>query len=311
MQTDPFPKDYRPQFSGHETFPLRYGWLKKAYDQVMRSDVQLDDKTVFLGEDAIARFGVGKNMVNSIRHWSKVAQIILDDKISNSIKPDELGNKLFGKDGCDPFMEHPTSTWLIHWKLASHEQKTTWYWAFNLCPSAVFDRDYMASSISRLAKQNDWSRAGVTTIRNDVACFIRTYVSHHSLVRGGSDDTLESPLAELELIQAAGGRDRYRFVRGAKPTLSDGMFTYALLDYWRRKYEQAATLSLEAIVHAPGSPGRVFLLSESEVIDRLMEIENRTKGQFRWSQTAGLKQVVRQSAVNWDERLNCVDSDYL
>ena len=24
--------DYKPQFSGHETFPLRYGWLKKAFD---------------------------------------------------------------------------------------------------------------------------------------------------------------------------------------------------------------------------------------------------------------------------------------
>jgi len=24
----------KPQFSGHETFPLRYGWFKKAYDAV-------------------------------------------------------------------------------------------------------------------------------------------------------------------------------------------------------------------------------------------------------------------------------------
>ena len=26
--------DYRPKLSGHETFPLRYGWLKKALDAV-------------------------------------------------------------------------------------------------------------------------------------------------------------------------------------------------------------------------------------------------------------------------------------
>ena len=25
---------YPPQLSGHETFPIRYGWLKKAYDAV-------------------------------------------------------------------------------------------------------------------------------------------------------------------------------------------------------------------------------------------------------------------------------------
>ena len=27
-----FDDNYRHQFSGHETFPLRYGWLKKAFD---------------------------------------------------------------------------------------------------------------------------------------------------------------------------------------------------------------------------------------------------------------------------------------
>ena len=29
-----FKSGYQPQFSGHETFPMRYGWLKKAYDAV-------------------------------------------------------------------------------------------------------------------------------------------------------------------------------------------------------------------------------------------------------------------------------------
>ena len=29
-----FQDTYRPQFSGHETFPPRYGWLKKAFDAV-------------------------------------------------------------------------------------------------------------------------------------------------------------------------------------------------------------------------------------------------------------------------------------
>ncbi|MEK7854647.1 MAG: DUF4007 family protein, partial [Acidobacteriota bacterium] len=30
-----FEPNYRPSFSGHETFPLRYGWLKKAFDRVV------------------------------------------------------------------------------------------------------------------------------------------------------------------------------------------------------------------------------------------------------------------------------------
>ena len=306
-----FPDNYRPLFSGHDTFPLRYGWLKKAYDQVTNKDMGLDGRAVFLSKDAIARFGVGKNMVNSIRHWSNATRIIEEDRVNHSIYPSELGEKLFGRNGCDPYMEHPATIWLIHWNLASYQQKTTWYWAFNLCPNIDFDREFMVASISRVAKQHSWLRAGLTTIKNDVACFVRSYVSQQSLARGGGDDVLESPLIELELIKAVGGRDRYCFVRGDKPTLGNGVFIFALLDYWYRNSKNTATLSLEAIAHAPSSPGRVFLMNESDVIDRLMEIDNETNGKFRWSQTAGLNQVVRGAKVNWHERLKYVDSDYL
>ena len=34
MRGQLYEPEYRPRLSGHETFPLRYGWLKKAYDAV-------------------------------------------------------------------------------------------------------------------------------------------------------------------------------------------------------------------------------------------------------------------------------------
>jgi len=61
-----YESNFKPQFSGHETFPLRYGWLKKVFDAVYECerDGRKDEaKDVFLNEDSIARFGVGKNMV--------------------------------------------------------------------------------------------------------------------------------------------------------------------------------------------------------------------------------------------------------
>ena len=30
--------DYKPKLSGHETFPLRYGWLKKAFDAALTAE---------------------------------------------------------------------------------------------------------------------------------------------------------------------------------------------------------------------------------------------------------------------------------
>ena len=107
--------DYKPLFSGHETFPLRYGWLKKAFDAVAESADGSDNKhAVFLADDAIARFGVGKNMVASIRHWATTAGIIADLSGDDAhLIPTPLGNLIFGFDGADPYMEMPTTLWLI------------------------------------------------------------------------------------------------------------------------------------------------------------------------------------------------------
>lgn len=54
----------RRSFSGHETFPFRYAWPKKAVEHAHA------DAYAFGAEDALVRFGVGKNMVSSIRHWA-------------------------------------------------------------------------------------------------------------------------------------------------------------------------------------------------------------------------------------------------
>src|SRR4051812_24955003 len=131
---------YRPLFSGHETFPLRYGWLKKAFDAVAASADDISNKrTVFRADDAIARFGVGKNMVASIRHWATTAGVIADlSGEDDQLVPTPLGNLIFGLNGRDPYMEVPTTLWLVHWHIAGHPTKTTWYWALNHFTARTF-----------------------------------------------------------------------------------------------------------------------------------------------------------------------------
>ena len=79
MTNTAFSPEMKPQFSGHETFPLRYGWLKKVHDAVRENEQQgVDGKQVFSSEDAIARFGVGKNMVASMRYWALAAGMLAE-----------------------------------------------------------------------------------------------------------------------------------------------------------------------------------------------------------------------------------------
>lgn len=301
---------YRPQFSGHETFPFRYGWLKKAYDAVAETESTSNNLAIFREEDAIARFGVGKNMVASIRHWATAVGIIKNCPEGDQIQTTELGRMIFADNGFDPFMEHPSTLWLMHWNLASRMEKTTWFWAFNQFHSATFDRGDLVKGLEKLARDLEWPRAASATIKRDVECFVRTYVAKPSSAVSGFEDSLECPLAELGLIRPIGRRDGFRFSRGAKTSLEDNVFLYALVDFWRRFSETATTLSFETLGYEPGSPGRVFLLDEQDLAERLFDIDEVTDGAFGWSETAGLKQIVRNVELNEKTALTCIDIGY-
>ena len=142
--------------------------------------------------------------------------------------------------------------------------------------------------------------ASAATIKSDVACFVRTYVSQPPAGQASHEDTLESPLTEIGLIRPVGRRDGYRFVRGHKPTLGAGVFCYAVTHFWS-EFSAAQTLSFESLAYEPGSPGRVFLLDENALADRLFEIEEVSGGRYRWSETAGLKQLIRKRKVSNEE----------
>ena len=301
---------YQPQLSGHETFPLRYGWLKKAYDAVSDSQGDGDNRWVFTGPEAIVAFGVGKNMVASMRYWASAAGIVRELPSQRRIEPTELGDRLFGINGFDPYMEDPVTSWIIHWNVCSDERRTTWFWAFHHSPYVLFDRDDLVTSIVQLAADREWPRTSAVTVRRDVSCFLRTYAAESTAKQGGYEDGLESPLSELGLVRGAGSRDRFRFVRGPKPTLGTGAFAHAVTQFWNKYRRESNTLSYEAIAFAPGSPGRAFMLDEADLVERLLQLENLTGGLYRWSETAGLKQLIRNREVSDDESLGLVTRDY-
>lgn len=300
--------DYRPQLSGHETFPLRYGWLKKAFDAVRETEGDPDNRLVFSGEDAIARFGVGKNMVASMRHWALAAGV-LTAHASGNVATTPLGRHLFADDGLDPYMEHPATSWLVHWHLCGRPNKTTWFWAFNHHPATFFERDTLSKAIDRLARDRGWVHT-LATIRRDVACFVHTYTSQRPSGQKSHEDTLESPLTELGLIRQVGKHDGFRFVRGRKPSLGMGVFTHVVTDFWSHFSATARTLSFESLAHEPGSPGRVFLLDENDVVDRLARLEDVSNGIYRWSETAGLKQLIRNRETSIEEAIPFIEADY-
>lgn len=275
----------RGQFAGHETFPLRLLWLKKAYDAVKLGAPM----GTFQEQEAIARFGVGRNMAVSMRYWALASGLFAEK--DRTIAPTRLGHLLLSDDGLDPFLEDPATIWLVHWHIAATaEMTTTAYFTFNVLSAIEFDPASLVDELMALVMARGW-RGTRGTLKRDVEVFLRGYVRRDA---SQSEDAAEPLLAELGLIREARLGGWYEFVRGPKPTLPVSVFAYALADFWERQ-GGSTTLTAEQICYAPGSPGRVFKLDEDSVITRLMTVDESTNNAWQWTDTAGLRQIHRRA----------------
>lgn len=291
-------------FSGHETFPLRQMWLKKAFDQVTSDG--LIPKTAFTDDSAIAAFGVGKNMVASIRHWALACGIMTDD--GDAFRVTDFAMDTLSKDGLDPYAENPSTAWFVHWQLAGKcHRSTTWYWLFNHVTTPAFMRQELEEPLALYARSLDPKhRLSTATISRDLETCLRSYAPRAA--SGSPEDFAEPLLGELGLLQEV-HKGQYAFRRGPKAALHDGIFTYALIDFWDKTAANQSSLAFEAIAYAEGSPGRVFKLDEESIAQRLIALADFTDGKLAWTDSAGLRQVHRKDLTD-DDRNEMVRRAY-
>lgn len=285
-------------FSGHQTFPFRYTWLKKGVDAVT------EDPTVFSSEDASVTLGVGKNMVASIRHWCQVSDLIRPDAQQRGrFVPTGFGKTIFDdKEGADPYLEDPATLWLIHWKITTNiNQATAWYWAFNILKENQFTPDMFKIQLSEWTQQQQQKKPrrsiSPNTLQRDIQCFIRTYCqSRHAAAV--AEESFDCPLVELNLITELPEGAGYEFQRGAKETLPVEVFTATLVAFWNVRFSEREALSFSELMYAPLSPGRVFRPDEDTMTIYLERLEQLTNGALEYDETADLKQVYQRKDLN-------------
>ena len=306
----------RYRFSGHQTFPFRYGWLPKGVAAVA------NDSAAFSRPDALVRLGVGKNMVASIRHWCEAVGLI--EGIGRGYAPSMMGCLLFGSpppppphwedagppdalwpceetlhliqeflpEGADPYVEDPGTLWLLHWKLVSHPAPaSTWHLAFTCWSQGAFSRDGLEAWLLRVAHENGSRRTSAASIERDVDVFLRTYLPSRTRGRRSFEDSLDCPLSELGLIRRVD--DRFAIDRESRPHLPNGVFAFALAEFWRRNIDLQETLSLERILYGAGSPGAAFRLGDRDLVSILDRLPEETG--FRYDETAGSRLVIRET----------------
>ena len=289
-------------FARHETFHPRYGWFRKAYAFVRA------DPRVFLRKDATVRIGVGKNMVRAIRFWGMAAKLIEEDENSPNRRSRDLittsfGNSLFDEDGWDPYMEDPGTLWLLHWKLlAPRSLLPIWWLAFNEFHAVEFtERDLEEAVTVQLESVAEWTVPHASSVKKDVGALLRTYAPSDRSRRILIDDKLDCPLRELNLVGRSAATGHYRFTLGAKSTLPSEILAYTALDYLSRTTQSGNSVTLSRLAREVGAPGRIFKLSESDILAALEPVVHGTAGlafvaanavtQLAWSQDPGVVAV--------------------
>ena len=300
----------RPVFSGHETFPMRYGWLKKVFDtcESLGNQGKTSIKSFLGSDEAMVVLGVGKNMVAAMRYWASYSRL-LDMTEEKELEINPFARELFSDKGKDPWLENYATLWYIHWNLVCGKRKNsdclfTYYWFFNHYNFSTFDKEALSKQILEFLKDK-WGVSvdklpAPLTLSRDIDCFISIYSAKAR--KGKSDEeSIESPLVELGLINPITRRDVFQINRGIKPALSIYTFLFGLLIFWKGYFPNAKTISFESICYQPLSPGRVFLINEDAVAGYMHDISKITKGLLEYSETAGMKEIILSKNIDFEK----------
>lgn len=191
----------------------------------------------------------------------------------------------------------------MHWILAGRVpilRSTTWFYAFHNFSLPTFDRESLVTELRDLCDRfSHWNKTSPVTIKRDVDCFIRSYVGQPG--QGNSEDSREAVLVDLGLIRQV-STTQFQFNQGPKHSLPDGVFAFALYEFWKSFAPDQNTLAINSIIYEPGSPGRAFKLDEYSVNERLTRIDEISQGSFAWTDSAGIRNISRlnQKIDKWE-----------
>jgi len=167
------------RFRAHESFFIRKGWLYKGLKNVEKNSRIFTDKSISPSDE----FGIGTNMVRSLRYWLRVTGLTREENDGNyriQVKTD------FGKLIMvhDRYMEEEGTLWLIHYKLASNQDMATaWYWFFNEFNLSEFSKEDFVKDLDGYIRFNQEEGDGIalSSLEDDFTCILNTYIPRNKM----------------------------------------------------------------------------------------------------------------------------------
>ncbi|MDG1923406.1 MAG: DUF4007 family protein [Glaciecola sp.] len=289
----------RAKFSGHETFPLRYGWLYKSMYHIDNNG-NLNTSNSQDVESAIVELGVGKNMVGAMRYWLDACSLLDKTSAKDALTP--LAKEICFGEYADPNLEFIGTVWLYHFLLNFNSTELTSYrYFFNYFNGEFFEKNFLVKELVHDCDSLLTSKGKILekTVAKDFDVFLSSYVKKQIPHKGAlnEEELFVSPLSELRLI-VEHSKGHYTSELKDRVDLPVEIFVYSLLCFaqLRKSKDLALSISYEKLLYSPFSPGRIFRLNEAG-LNRLLDAATQLDSNITWTDSLGLRQIRIESVL--------------
>ena len=260
----------RIKLQGHEKFALREGWINKALKLLP------DNADAFTRKDATDLFGIGSNMVKSLRYWMRAFG--LTNAAGTELSPVGILIAQY-----DPYMEKSFSLWIMHSFIVKNlEDATTWYMFFNRCDADDLDKAEIEKILLReVRKYAEGTSFSEKSLSNDIDVLLSMY--SRSKEKVDPEDKSVSPFSQLALLKKIDGR--YIKNHPNKAQFPDEVVLYELAS--RGIGEDG--ISIEKLLYAEKGLIKIFNMTAVMATDYFDRLD--ASGYIRVDRTAGLDMI--------------------
>jgi len=280
-------KPNKTSFGRNETFNLRYSWLNKGLKEFK------ENKNIFSSESAPMVLGVGKNMVNSIKYWLNAYQVV--DFSLDSPAQTEFGKMM---EEYDPYLENPSSLWLLHWKLCTNpDSATIYYWFYNHFKKNKFTKIELVNDVSEWLDDKGCKKVSPSTLERDALLLLKTFSTSSEQVKN-FEESLENPFYSLNLL-TKNTDGSYTTTFEPRESLNCCVLGYCLIEIFNStevtdlltKSTKRTQMPVSEFLNEAPSISKIFRVNETFFYQLLEELESKFPSIFKFIDTAGQKTI--------------------
>lgn len=260
----------------HETFSIREGWLEKAINNININFA------CFSKDNGTKEFGLGSNMVKSLRFWVQACGIVSFGQKGGFLT--NFGALLLSYDR---YLESDFSWWMIHMNLSTNFDDAPVINSFFNMPYSTFDKDFVFRYLKDKFNVDGYEIGSESSLDSDISILIKSYFSDDY---SNPEDNMNCPLAKLNLLSTL-DKKTYKKVTPAYDSLNFKIVYYSIIKCFEEDGKTMTKLSfnLEDLYDRKNNPLIVFNISKSMLFLYLEEM--RKNGYIDLIKTAGLNTV--------------------